>query len=193
MMDFHPKNYLSGRKSILVTLFIISFSVFYFYTYKQINIVEKIFDYTDKHCHVNEECVVNMANVTSFEWDYMYLINSGFEHKRVESFVNLKLDMNLEFSQHIIFTKDNKLVHHEGYFYYPDTSGRKALLLNFDDFKNGIKPIKYYVMSKDNAKVLIKKEIVPNFQDYRDYYWFSYTNENQAVRGDVIYQEPTKN
>ncbi|MDE9467050.1 hypothetical protein [Xenorhabdus bovienii] len=129
-----------------------------------------------------------MTNVTPFEWDYMYVIGSRQDYKNVESFINLKLDMLLEFHQHLIFTKDNKIVHYEGYFYDPDTSGNKALLLNFDDFKKGIKPITYYIMSKENSNVLIKKEKVPNFQNYRDYYWFSYANENQVVRGNVAYR-----
>ncbi|MDC9594773.1 hypothetical protein [Xenorhabdus sp. IM139775] len=182
MIVFHPKNYLLGRKSKLAALFMMFFSVFYFYIYKEINIVEEIFDYTDKHCHVNDECVVNMADVTPFEWDYMYVIDSGQEHKRVESFINLKVDVNLDFFQNIFFIKDNKLVHHEGYFYYPDSTDERGLLLNFDFYKKGMKPIKYYVISKDNASILIKKEKTP----YKVRYWFSYANENQVIRVDCL-------
>ncbi|MDX7988702.1 hypothetical protein FE392_15425 [Xenorhabdus sp. 12] len=184
MMVSRPKNYLPGLKSILVSLFIIFFSVFCLYKYKHINIVEKIFDYTDRYCHVNEECVVNMANVTPFEWDYMYLIDSGQDPKRVESIINLKFYGDLDFLQSIFFIKDNKIIHFEGYFYYPDSSDENGLLLNFDSFKKGIKPINYYIMSKDNASILIKKEITP----YKIRYWLSYANENQVVRGNVIYQ-----
>ncbi|MBD2798916.1 hypothetical protein ID854_00160 [Xenorhabdus sp. M] len=125
-----------------------------------------------------------MANVTPFEWDYMYFINSGQDPNRVERIINLKFDGFLDFSQGVFFIKDNKIVHYEGYFYDPDSSDEKRLLLNFERFKKGIKSINYYVMSKNNASFLIKKEITP----YRIRYWLSYANENQVVRGDVIYQ-----
>ncbi|MDE9545416.1 hypothetical protein [Xenorhabdus bovienii] len=179
MIVFNPKNYLLGRKSKLVTLFIMFFSVFYLYSYRNINIVEGIFDYTDKYCHVNDECIVNMKKATPFEWDYMYVIDSGFERKVVESAINLKIDVDLDNFSKIIFVKDNKLVHIEHYYYYSDFE--KALILNFDIRKKGKKPIKYYVISQDNADVLMKKEEVP---DNRAYYWFSYANENQVVRVD---------
>ncbi|PHM30371.1 hypothetical protein [Xenorhabdus innexi] len=182
MIVFNAKNYLLGRKSKLVTLFIIFFSVLYLYK-KETSIVEKIFDYTDKYCRVNEECVVNMTNVTQFEWDYMYVVDNRQSHKSVESFINLKIDMNLDFFQHIFFTKDNKFVHQEGYFYYSDSTDRRGLMLNFDHYKKGMRPITHYVISKENPNILIKKEIVPN---HKDYYWFSYANEKQVVRVDWI-------
>ncbi|MBE8598172.1 hypothetical protein [Xenorhabdus sp. BG5] len=179
MIVFNPDNYLLGRKSQLVTLFIIFFSVFYLSSCREINIAEGIFDYTDKYCHVNDECIVNMKNITPFKWDYMYIIDNGFERKAVESFINLKIDVDLDIFSKIIFVKDNRIVHLEHYIYISDSE--KTLALNFDVRKKGKKYIKHYVISKDNADVFIKKEEMP---DNRAYYWLSYSNENQVARVD---------
>ncbi|AOM39266.1 hypothetical protein [Xenorhabdus hominickii] len=183
MIVFNPKNYLLGRKSKLITLFVMFFSVLYLYSYREVNIPEDLFFYTDKYCHVNDECIVNMKNITPFEWDYMYVINSGYERKEVESAINLKIDVDLDNFSKIIFVRDNKLVHLEHYFYVSDFE--KALLLNFDVKKKEKKPIEYYVISKDDADVLMKKEEdTDNRSDKRSFYWFSYANENQVVRID---------
>ncbi|WFQ78826.1 hypothetical protein PXH59_14340 [Xenorhabdus sp. SF857] len=130
MIVFNPDNYLLGRKSQLVTLFIIFFSVFYLSSCREVNIVEGIYNYTDKYCHVNDECIVNMKSITPFKWDYMYVIDNGFERKTVENFINLKINEDLDIFSKIIFVKGNKLVHLEHYIYISDSE--KTLLLNFD-------------------------------------------------------------
>jgi hypothetical protein len=174
------------KSNILVTLIIfttIILGVFYYKSWS-FNIVERLFDYVDDNCRVNDECLVDMKKAINFEWDFIYVIDKGAERKDIEKYINLKIDEDLDMFSKIIFIKNNKILHIEEYLDYTGDDDKRILNINFDYRKSGTACVKYYRIPKSNSSILIKKI---EFENSKANYLFSSINEEQIIRCDSLY------
>lgn len=85
-----------------------------------------MFDYADKHCQQNTDCVVNISKITPFKWDTLYVIDSGWDLDEIKSVIGAELKERTDIFSKIIFVKDGQVVYFEEYYYYPDSGVKKS-------------------------------------------------------------------
>ncbi len=107
------------------------------------NFDKKIIQYFQAQCHQNSPCVVEVRNLTNFEWDTMYAFDYRAQKVDVEEVVHRKITEFREFSRTLIFTRNGDIVlisqqpagiekplFHEVEFDVSETSGYKAYPAN---------------------------------------------------------------
>ncbi|NDK99614.1 hypothetical protein [Photorhabdus bodei] len=194
-MAFHLSNYWrcnwNSRKNKIIffscTLLIV---FFVFNSNRQFSIVKGMFDYADKHCQQNTDCVVNISKITPFKWDTLYVIDSGWDLDEIKSVIGAELKERTDIFSKIIFVKDGQVVYFEEYYYYPDSGGKKILVLDFD-YENQEKGlIAYYRVPREAPKIVIKMKGDPSVED-KIYYLFSSANEQQVQRNPSSFRKPS--
>jgi hypothetical protein len=98
-----------------------------------------------------DSCVVKMVNITSFDWDKMYIFrkNSGLEE--VNQQLGFEYPYFEDIAKRIIFTKSKKVVYHEEE--YPDPDKKSKL-----EFTFGNDTTKVMVFTKKTAIFSAKKK-----------------------------------
>jgi len=103
--------------------------IFPFLVYScQNSIQDKIVDNIKKNVQ-GDSCVVKMVNITSFNWDKMYVFseNSGLED--VNKQLGFEYPYFEDIAKRIIFTKSKKVVYHEEEFPDPDKKSKLEFIL----------------------------------------------------------------
>ena len=117
----------------------------------QNSIQDKIVDNIKKNVQ-GDSCVVKMVNITSFNWDKMYVFseNSGLED--VNKQLGFEYPYFEDIAKRIIFTKSKKVVYHEEE--YPDPEKKSKL-----EFILGNDTTKVMMFTKRTAVFTTKKKI----------------------------------
>lgn len=100
----------------------------------QNSIQDKIVDNIKKSGQ-GDSCIVKMVNITSFDWDKMYVFreNSGLEE--VNKQLGFQYPYFEDIAKRIIFTKSRKVVYHEEEYPDPDKKSKLEFILGNDTTK----------------------------------------------------------
>ncbi|WP_244589849.1 hypothetical protein [Xenorhabdus budapestensis] len=172
MMFFHAVN-----KNNIVALALILGIVIFFLSVNNSKL--SIIDYADKHCQKNTACLIDMNKIASFDWDKMYVLDKGMDHKDIESIIGAAFTGKASLFYKIIFVRNQRVVYEDEYDPYVKSYEKKFLKPDFQypyDGKGNY--LNYYVISKENAILSMKIEKRPPASD-KVYYKLSPSNPQQ--------------
>ena len=64
-------------------------------------------------CQSDSPCMVRIQELTTFEWDRMYVFSYGVSHPYVESALGTRFPDYVEFKRRLVFLKGGSIVHRE--------------------------------------------------------------------------------
>lgn len=64
-------------------------------------------------CKPTEACIINIKELTDFQWDKMFVFTSGARNEDIDKAIGIKYPDFVEFTRLMVFTKDGKIVHRE--------------------------------------------------------------------------------
>lgn len=109
--------------------------IFSFLVYScQNSIKDRIVDNIEKSGQ-EDSCIVKMVNITSFDWDKMYVFrdNSGLEE--VNKQLGFEYPYFEDIAKRIIFTKSKKVIYHEEEYPDPDKKSKLEFIFRNDTIK----------------------------------------------------------
>ena len=65
------------------------------------------------NCSENGPCIIRFKDVTDFEWDEMYVFESGATLDRIEKALRTPFPDYVEFTRRLVFLKNGKIVYRE--------------------------------------------------------------------------------
>ncbi len=106
----------------------------------------------------NGECVIDLAEVMPFEWDYFVMYHYSYSYKKIKDELAIETDLcDLSDcdSRRIMFIRNNRVVFYEDRYFHPS------------------EPQKYTVMPYDGNYLLVKKDDAKfrAFKDEEGYLW----------------------
>ncbi|AOM41997.1 hypothetical protein A9255_16375 [Xenorhabdus hominickii] len=144
-----------------------------------------IIDYADRHCQMNTTCWIDMNKITSFDWDKMYIIDKGMEHKDIEGIIGAAFNKKASLFYRIIFVRNQKVIYSDEYHPSDEAYVKKFLKPNFHyPYEKEGGYFSHYAISKDNAILSVEIENKPLMSD-KTYYKISPANPQQ-VRGRML-------
>ncbi|MBS9435365.1 hypothetical protein [Photorhabdus hainanensis] len=179
---------MNKNLSIVLIIFSIFVSV-YFIFFKKWDVREAIADYTNEHCQINQECLIDLSKITPFHWDRAYIFPTGTRPKSIEKAIGMHyqfIDVGVKF----IFIKNKKIVYFEEYFPYPDYRDKNQIVPNFASllYPESNFP-EYYFLTKENSQLFIKRYHGTSSKRKRNmFYEISPSNENQSEKNN-LYKE----
>jgi len=75
-------------------------------------IEQRIGDRVDS-CQPNTSCIVKIKELTSFQWDKMFVFSYGASPEYIEKALGLPLPEYVEFQRRFVFLKDGRIVYRE--------------------------------------------------------------------------------
>lgn len=69
---------------------------------------------------IEKNCVINMADIVSGDWDYMYVFQLGMSQDQVNSKLGFKYPFFEDVASRVIFINNNEVVYHEDEFPNPE-------------------------------------------------------------------------
>jgi len=81
-----------------------------------------------------DSCEIKMTDITSFDWDTMYVFGTSADLLYINQHLRFEYPYFDDIADRIIFTKSKKIVYHEEE--YPDPEKKKLLIFSFEDGKN---------------------------------------------------------
>ena len=175
-------------KILLVFITLTILSLIYLLFFYKWDIREGIADYTNKHCQLDQECLVSLQAITPFSWDRAYI----FPTRALKNHINKAIDMNynyMDIGDKFIFIKDNIIIYSEEYFPDPEHYNKTqlAIYFAFDGNPGGPYP-KYYYLTPKNDQLWIKKQFSKKDWGDASFYNIKPTNENQSEKGNPYKQ-----
>lgn len=119
----------------------------------------QICDVIERKCADQNECQINMAEITNFSWDKMLLYQVGMTRSQVSEILDVEFSYELDMESGMVFVKDNKVVYHESFFHDGET--RVRLWIRVGDFDE-----RYFLCPADNANLSGSKEIREDGKTY---------------------------
>ncbi len=145
---------------------------------KQLGIV----DYADKYCQKNTTCLIDMNEITPFDWDKMYILDKGMKPRDIEDIIGAKFNEKASLFYKIIFVKDKKIVYSDEYHPPHESYKKKFIKPNFYyPPENKENYFSHYAISKNNAILSVEIEHKPSIND-KVYYKISPSNAQQVRR-----------
>ena len=80
-----------------------------------------ISNYLESNCKVNMECVIDLAEVTKFNWDKVYVFSSAVSLEEIENTLNLSLSSYSDIADRIVFVNGEEVVYHKEWFNNPSS------------------------------------------------------------------------
>ncbi|SFN85337.1 hypothetical protein SAMN05421579_1262 [Xenorhabdus japonica] len=142
----------------------------------------RIVGYADKHCQKNTACLIDMNEITPFDWDKMYIIDKGMEPKDIENIIGATFNKKASLFYKIIFVRDNKVVYSDEYNSSGKSYEKKFIKPNFHyPYERKENYFSHYAISKNNSIISVEIEHKPFISD-KVYYKISPSNAQQ-IRG----------
>lgn len=101
------------RIVVLIIIFLSGVIVFLGLISKRPVISNRIIDWYAENCSPIDECVIDLNEVTDFQWDRVYVSSSSSESGRPEVLVKAGIFDNDILSRRIVFLLGNEVVYHE--------------------------------------------------------------------------------
>ena len=98
-----------------------------------------------------KNCVINMAEIVSGDWDYMYVFQLGMSQAQIDSKLGFEYPFFEDIASRVIFVKNNKVVYHEDEFPNPEKIKKGELY-----FESG--NVNYLKISREKAIFSVTKE-----------------------------------
>lgn len=119
----------------------------------------RICDVIERKCADQNECQINMAEITDFSWDKMLLYQVGMTSSEVSEILDVDFSDSLDLESGMVFVKDNKVVYHESFFHDGET--RVSLWIRVGDFDE-----RYFLCPADDANLFGGKKICEDGKTY---------------------------
>jgi hypothetical protein len=74
---------------------------------------EALVQLISSRCRSEAQCSVRVSDVTTFQWDKMYVFKYTATHSEVERALGRKFEGYLELHRRVVFTRGNEIVFHE--------------------------------------------------------------------------------
>ncbi|PHM35985.1 hypothetical protein Xmau_04386 [Xenorhabdus mauleonii] len=176
MMFFHVVN----KNNIIIFALLLGIVILLlFFSNKQWSII----NYVDKHCQINTSCLIDISEITSFDWDKMYIIDKGMDREDIEDIIGTTFNDTASLFYKVIFVRNEKVIYSGEYNPSDESYEKKLIKPNFhypheteEDY------FSHYSISKDNAIISVEIENEPRMSD-KVYYKISPSNVQQ-VRGN---------
>ena len=127
---------------LFITLYIVvGFGLGGFYIKNRIDYITEFQWWWNKND--DAECIIDLAEVMPFEWDYFVIYYHFYEYKKIKEELAIETDMgdlSESDSRRAMFIRNNKVVFYEDWYFHPS------------------EPQKYTVMPYDGNYLLVKKE-----------------------------------
>lgn len=65
------------------------------------------------NCKPNNACIIKITEITNFQWDKMYVFEMSPSAERMTEIMDTPPPYFSEFTKHLVFLKDDKIVHYE--------------------------------------------------------------------------------
>ena len=107
------------------------------------------------HCNQSDSCIINMTEVTDFQWDSLYFFAIGIPLEDINKTIGFDFEYWQDLSEHLIFTKSKKVAYYET---YPLVDPEKYYfqLINFIIPRDTINFKNYISTSNNNAFFKVK-------------------------------------
>ncbi|MBD8389031.1 hypothetical protein [Dysgonomonas sp. BGC7] len=131
------KNIMNKNNIYISIRVIILFITTIFYScdegYNKATIEVKIFEYIETNCLNNtKNCVVNISDITLFDWDSLFVINAGTNSADISKIIGINYISKDDFTRRrYFFVKDKNIVYKEDIKY--DPSAPKKGIVIFGD------------------------------------------------------------
>jgi hypothetical protein len=126
------------------------------------SISEKIIDRIEHQFKNSKECIIEVKDITHFDWDKMYVFYESATVEEMENALGFKYDNLNGGTRHLIFTRKNKVVYHEED--YPDPSKPSYGKVIFMYWDNTIEPSKrraFFVFRDSITETPNGKKFIP--------------------------------
>lgn len=96
--------------------------------------------YIDENTYSDEPCIVEMNEVTKFEWDNMIIYQVGSSSSEISEILKVDFNDSVDLKSGIIFVKGNKIVYKESVAYNPEKPSKLLYYVGrlFDEEKYGV-------------------------------------------------------
>jgi len=82
---------------------------------------ESLSSFIGENCSTNSECVVNISNITDFDWEVMYVFSSAVSLEEIEQILGMSLSSYTDVADRVVFTKGMEVVYHKEWFNNPSS------------------------------------------------------------------------
>ncbi|CDG22949.1 conserved protein of unknown function [Xenorhabdus poinarii G6] len=173
---------VSNKKILLILSAFAILTFVYFFSFRQWDIKEVIVDYSNKHCQINQECLVDFKDLTPFSWDRAYIFPDGKNSKSINNAIGMQYrftDVGLKF----IFIRDKEIVYSEEYFPDLDCHDKNQIIPVFATLYPKNNYPSYYFLTKENSQLFItmRNSISSNCDMF---YEISPSNEDQSEKSN---------
>jgi len=111
---------------------------------------DKIIDNIEKN-ERGDSCVVKIINITSFDWDEMYVFREDCSLEEVNKQLGFKYPYFEDVARRIVFIKSRKVVYHEEESPDPDKKSKLEFILGNDTRK-------VIVLTRESAIFSVKRK-----------------------------------
>ena len=110
--------------------------------------LDRVADKAEATCHENAPCVVNVTDVTGFDWDKMYIFRGGAQRAYIEKTIGLPFPDWEELSEQVLFVRGNEIVKSESYDDF-EANGERVVGVNFSDHA-------YYEIPRSSPGLIVR-------------------------------------
>ena len=115
------------------------------------NSFDKLTEREFNKCPDKSNCVIDLSKILKIEWDTMYFFSNAIFLNEIDSILGFHLKEWTDIGYRIVLTnKSNKVVYYQEWFPYPSDEVKDIVV--FDTNK------KYFILDKNNAIFLVRKE-----------------------------------
>ena len=94
-------------------LYILSLTLFLVLGCSRSGLIERRIGERVDSCKPDTSCIVKIKELTSFQWDKMFVFSHGASPEYIEKALGTPLPEYVEFQRRIVFLKDGAIVHRE--------------------------------------------------------------------------------
>ena len=107
------KTFFTSKNIGCLVVAIIALVVIWICVSKVNTFERKIGRWIDRECVDPKECVVRITDLTEFDWDEMYVFDSGYTTEGIEKALGTKISTNNDAKRKIVFLKNKRIVLYE--------------------------------------------------------------------------------
>lgn len=123
----------------------------------------ELFNSLQSSCNIQNECIINLHKITSFEWDRVYFFQNR-DKNYIREVTKTSYDFQTDIGTQVVFIKNDKVVAYQEFFTVNDLNPawnikRKYIDIKFTlnkSYSNNDIYINYYYITPNNDKLKIK-------------------------------------
>ncbi len=111
----------------------------------------KIENHIKKACNEKDVCIINIKDITDFEWQKMYVFKEGTTLEAINEALGFEYPYFEDIARRTVFVSENRITYHEDIFPNPESAQDGQVIYEMPD------TVQYTIFEPDDAVFKVNK------------------------------------